>query len=615
MIEIPQPGRVDAGKPTLANAPDAPRGFFAGRGIDVPYNRTRVSPDAFGNTSGLENVNRALQGVMAKFGEQAAKTQQAVNTGHIIEADTQTKIGLQGLMQDIQSSEDPAKWLETYQQRAPSVLDKVLNPDGYKLAPAAQERIRNNFATTYGSYAVSVMRSGETERVSRARQQGMHAIDMDVRAGLLSDAFDKLDTLVAEKVIPASDRDEIKLGLEAKQQLYQGEAMLDSDPKRLEYMLERTDENGNEFYRKLDPDVRNRLHRRAKEASVRMDEMAIDEFSKRIDEGAPPTPEEIEAFAKGNDLVGQEFVDNAMKTFYSANPRPLDKIVFNRVKDDIAKYDPENDPMGVQRARFKSTISSLFEGEPKAALLEDLGNLVSASKRVDNAPANAAAKVFAKAYTEGFFGTTDRTKGDPLVAVERRALAEDKFGNWLKQNPKAGVTEATKAARDFISAPAAEEELERTMGVRGSTGQRGDQMGGFTAGEQTVYWPGPKSEAKKYGLSGAVEGGTKDAHGNVIWGNTTYEDYLEGKGDYVTVAMDIESDPFKQKAYLTSPQHPGVVFRVMDNGGYGNGRTGTGWVDIAFKDPQKALTNKQRNVEFNIISKAEAERIAASRGL
>lgn len=131
--------------------------------------------------------------------------------------------------------------------------------------------------------------------------------------------------------------------------------------------------------------------------------------------------------------------------------------------------------------------------------------------------------------------------------------------------------------------------------------------------EVTSYWPGSKSQASDHGLSGAVEGGEKDAHGNVIYGNTTFEDYQSGRGDYVTVAMDKDNPLAKGKSYLTSPQFPGVVFRVMDNGGYGNGKTGTNWIDIAYKDPEKAKSQKLRNVQFQVVTASEAEKISADR--
>ena len=113
------------------------------------------------------------------------------------------------------------------------------------------------------------------------------------------------------------------------------------------------------------------------------------------------------------------------------------------------------------------------------------------------------------------------------------------------------------------------------------------------------------------GLSAKVEGGVKDAHGNVILGKTTMEDFHAGRGPYVTVAMDKTSD--WQGKYLISSKYPGVVFRVMDNGGYGNNKTGRNWIDIAWTDPERAKAGTQRNLDFQVVSATEAREIAEQR--
>jgi hypothetical protein len=123
--------------------------------------------------------------------------------------------------------------------------------------------------------------------------------------------------------------------------------------------------------------------------------------------------------------------------------------------------------------------------------------------------------------------------------------------------------------------------------------------------EVTAYRPGGRS----VGLS-KIEGPDKDAHGAPILGRTTMEDYKAGRGHYVTVAMDIRS-PW-QNQYLYSPQFPGVVFRVRDNGSYGNYRTGVNWIDIAFKDPAKATAFKI-SAPFQVISAARAKQISSAR--
>lgn len=118
----------------------------------------------------------------------------------------------------------------------------------------------------------------------------------------------------------------------------------------------------------------------------------------------------------------------------------------------------------------------------------------------------------------------------------------------------------------------------------------------FTPELVTFYYPAPCPKTESENLSCKVEGGALDAHGNTIWGKTTLEDFLEGKGDWVTVAMDPERRDL-QGVYLESDSFPGVIFRVMDVGGFGRGR-GTRWVDIATRDPEKAKTGTRRGVTF-----------------
>ena len=124
----------------------------------------------------------------------------------------------------------------------------------------------------------------------------------------------------------------------------------------------------------------------------------------------------------------------------------------------------------------------------------------------------------------------------------------------------------------------------------------------------TAYRPGGDASM---GLSKKVEGPDLDAHDQPILGRTTVEDYQAGRGDYVTVAMDINSQ--WQDQFLSSPSFPGTVFRVRDNGGYGNGKTKENWVDIAYTDPQKAASVLLRGIPFTPISVDEAQKISESR--
>jgi hypothetical protein len=124
----------------------------------------------------------------------------------------------------------------------------------------------------------------------------------------------------------------------------------------------------------------------------------------------------------------------------------------------------------------------------------------------------------------------------------------------------------------------------------------------------TAYRPGGDWSM---GLDPEIEGKDEDAHGNPILGRSTMEDYLEGNADYVTVAMDKASS--WQGQYLESPQWPGVPFKVMDNGGFGNDVAGNGWVDIAFRDPRYARSMTEQGVPFRPISEEQAKEMRSSR--
>jgi hypothetical protein len=112
-------------------------------------------------------------------------------------------------------------------------------------------------------------------------------------------------------------------------------------------------------------------------------------------------------------------------------------------------------------------------------------------------------------------------------------------------------------------------------------------------------------------LSAKMEGGIYDAHGNVILGRTTMEDYLAGRGPYVTVAINKSSD--WQGKFFVSPAYPDVVFKVMDNGGYGNNKTGRNWIDIAWANPQRAKDFVKRNVRFQVVDAKTAKAVANQR--
>ena len=130
-----------------------------------------------------------------------------------------------------------------------------------------------------------------------------------------------------------------------------------------------------------------------------------------------------------------------------------------------------------------------------------------------------------------------------------------------------------------------------------------------TKKEKATPYVVPEVTAYRPGLGGQ-EGGPLDQHGNQILGKTTMEDYAARRGDYVTVAMDKQSD--WQGKFLRSPAYPGIVFKVSDTGSYGKGK-GKDWIDIAWTDPAKARNYKKANTLFEVIPPGEAFRISGTR--
>jgi hypothetical protein len=225
-----------------------------------------------------------------------------------------------------------------------------------------------------------------------------------------------------------------------------------------------------------------------------------------------------------------------------------------------------------------------------------------------------------------------KTAEDRQKVFEREQAAYADMEKWLTTKPEATRDEIADKWAKIVGPEAmksATEKLkEKARGIPAETpsvappSRRGYNMGtpppttsstgepiSHTVAEVTAYRPGA---TRAMGLSPTVEGGPDDAHGQRILGKTTMEDYAAGKGNYVTVAMDKKS-PWQNK-YLASPQYPGVVFRVRDNGGYGNNRTGLNWIDIAWTDAEKAKASKQRNVEFQVVDEKTANQIRSQRG-
>ena len=323
----------------------------------------------------------------------------------------------------------------------------------------------------------------------------------------------------------------------------------------------------------------------------------------------------------------------------SIAPQPLDMERYLGVKKAIADADLTNDPtdavlFGLQKQML---------GFPPTATAELVSDLTAARGNASGKSSGSEAYkhghklIYNKFSKFEEFGKYKKPKNE-LEPIDQKAyesafLKQDQAHRFLREfennNPKAGLEEVNKAVQSYMANP---RQAAAAVGLRFNSGsttpvnssQRTKQALDLIKGEvmnraagvrttsgsnaqTTAYFPGNSKEVTKAGLT-SIEGGVLDAHDNIIKGNSTYEDYSGGKGEgYVTVAMDKDSQWFKDEQFLISEAHPGIVFKVMDNGSFGNGKTDKSWVDIAFTDPEKAKSFKEHGVRFEPVTAEHAE--------
>ncbi len=234
-IEIPSPGRVSTTRPTLGSAPDAPRGFFAGRGVDVPYDRSRATAGAFGGGTGLDAVNRAVQGVVGQFSDQLVKVQEIANTEKIMQAEDAGRMGLVQLAAEIQQTSEPSEWFSELERRAPDLESSIITDD---MPPSVQRWAKANFSESYGTMMIKMFEKGNSETISRARSTALVSSEKYAREGNVPAALDVLDSARSNNLISEADFEWKKLELEAVSQQSMADNLLVEDPKRLQFMLE-----------------------------------------------------------------------------------------------------------------------------------------------------------------------------------------------------------------------------------------------------------------------------------------------------------------------------------------------------------------------------------------
>lgn len=455
--------------------------------------------------------------------------------------------------------------------------------------------------------------------------------------------------------------------LNEERQAWDIQQLINSNPRAgLQEMQEFNATGKSDIFPNLkNPAIAARAEIAAREAVNRREIDASEAIKDGINAGRLKDKQDIEIAARGN--LTPERIE-AYSRALAANPEYSSKAVM-QARSNVEGYDFKKDPDLSQLHAINQQILTTVPKTEQGVLMDALDEKVKDKKlKSDQDPpqwyASSLLKEFEALTDNGYFdvpgkvpyklpglyslfgpvGTTekklDRKKleKDPIYALtpevkameraawDRAKTAQDTMRQWLIDNPKATPKEAREQMTSYLKdeankyrgedakppAKAAVPTAPATPAPEGPptsppiSSTRASEA--HTVARITAYRPGGTREM---GVNPKIEGGPLDAHGNMILGKSTMEDYAEGRGNYVTVAMDKESD--WQGKYLISAAYPGVVFKVMDNGGYGNGKTGRDWVDIAWKDPEMAKRFTRRNITFQTVDYRDAKRIANSR--
>lgn len=323
------------------------------------------------------------------------------------------------------------------------------------------------------------------------------------------------------------------------------------------------------------------------------------------------------------------------------NPAPLDIPLYLGVKRAINEIDLANDPEEINLREIQDKIGTINHIPSRKKLVAKLQEALGDA--ADNKTSDfkyGESLLYAKAD----FKAAERkanaklmnetiTFQEQMAETKARQDDHDWYEGWKRKHPDADRLEIEKAVNEHLTEPSIKEgksgldfkASELPMGAGGKTSQAKELIKGEVINrasgmrtehgsdaETTAYFPGSSDQVSRAGLT-PIEGGVLDAHDNVIIGQSTYEDYMGGRGKgYVTVAMDKDSAWAKDQQFLMSPSHPLVVFKVMDNGSRGNGITDKSWVDIAFTDPKKAKNYKRNGVRFEPITPSQADEVWAA---
>jgi len=626
-----QAPRVDTSVPRLQGAQaDASKFKVRGQspGIDDSYiqNENRAN----------QQISRAVAGVGQVLGGIHDEIVRARGSGYLSE----TELAIDA---EISQHELGLNTRTDYENFGTSFQDRI-KPVHEQFVKGAPANVRDRVDFLFRKQTQRAVHSFETRGVRGTIQKGAAAkealAERDLGNGDLESYEKRINEGVAEGFFsPAQGAQMVK----SAHGQYAVDAVVRSinlDPWEAVEALDAVDENGGYTnFEDVPKAQRSGLQRAARMEAGRRQSEIYNDLLKDAHRGIFAESETLDGLVDAGRLtIGARL--NYESNRSSLTPVKYDPMIFDEIARSIDRYDVSNDPQhegeNAILARINETMPPFYAAKLQDRLTDAADGSYTpsqlsgyADERIKKLKDNGAFGSFAG---ENEYGETIVDTRKELEAEEKATALRDRLKEAVKDDSTLGKSDVLKLIEDELGgdrakvgadllSPDASQSLPSALndsvqrpdapalpdlGVEPAIG-RELQLNVPTV---TGYWPGDKAEAAKHGLSGSMEGGVKDAHGNTIWGNSTYEDYFAGRGPgYITVAMDKDSE--LQAEYLVSDQHPGAVFRVMDNGGYGNGRTGNSWIDIAYRDPSKAKSGTQHNVSFKVVTPQQAANISS----
>lgn len=609
----------------------------------------------------VANAGAAIGGALSDLAAVAQGLQQSKSMADISRAHNIMNYGMAAFEEEavnVPLSERAALWEEKYKPQIAAGLRSI------GMSAVTQDRIAPEWQLAEIRQRTKINQDARQEMIRNDTESINEEIKNAMAAGDFVRAADAIGRLGAARLATPAQISALNKQLNEEQQAWNVQQFINTNPRgALQEMQEITETGKSDIFPEIkNPAIVARAQAAAREAVNKREIDASEAITDGINAGRIKNKQDIEIAAGGN--LTPDRIEAYNRTI-AANPDYSSQAVME-ARSNVEGYDFQKDKDLSQMHAIKHQIATTIPKDLRQTLNDALDEKVKEKKlKGDQDPPQWYSSSLLKEYEDltkngyfdpapklvpripglgGVFGMTPGPKldreqlaKDPLYALkpevrameaaawDRSKTAQDTMRQWLIDNPKASPKEAreqmtlqlkeeinryrgedakppAKAAVPTAPATAAPEGPPTSPPLSSTRGEA------HTVAKITAYRPGGTREM---GVSPKVEGGPLDAHGNMILGNSTMEDYAEGRGNYVTVAMDKKSD--WQGKYLISAAYPGVVFKVMDNGGFGNNKTGRDWIDIAWKDPAMARRFMQRGITFQTVDYHEARRIAASR--